>query len=163
MHLDRSKQLAMLNALAAVYPRYTTAVVDAEVTEEDLANLWYLKEQGLVDGALEMSLSQSYIFQGARITAKGLDFLADDGGISAILGTVTVRLHADSIKELLLTRIDSSSAPPEKKSWLKKQIETASSETIKKIVGSLLDQGVKRAPELLQWVEQAIQSAKSAA
>jgi hypothetical protein len=163
MHLDRSKQLAMLNALATVYPRYTTAVVDAQVTEEDLTNLWYLKEQGLVDCALELSLSQSYIFEGARITAKGLNFLADDGGISAILGTVTVRLHADSIKELLLTRIDSSSAPPEKKSWLKKQIETASSETIKKIVGSLLDQGVKRAPELLQWVEQAIQSAKSAA
>lgn len=152
----------MLNALAAVYPRYTTEIGNAEVSEADLANLWYLKEQGLVEGALEMSISQAYIFEGARITAKGLDFLADDGGISAILGTVTVRLHADSIKELLLTRIEASSAPAEKKSWLKTQIETASRETMKKIVGSLLDQGVKRAPELVQWVEHAIQAAKNA-
>jgi hypothetical protein len=153
----------MLNALAAVYPRHTTEVVDGEPTEDDLANLWYLKEQCLVDGGLNMSTTDAYIFEGARITAKGLDFLADDGGISAILGTVTVRLHADSIKELLLTRIESSNAPVEKKSWLKKQIETASSETIKKIVGSLLDQGVTRAPELLKWVENAIQAAKSSA
>ena len=153
----------MLNALAAVYPRHTTQIVNGEATEEDLANLWYLREQGLVEGALEISIGQAYIFQGAKITVKGLDFLADDGGIGAILGTVTVRLHADSIRELLLARIESSSAPAEKKSWLKKQIETASSETIKKIIDSLLDQGVKRAPELLQWVEQAIHAAKSAA
>lgn len=160
MHLDRNKQLAMLNALANVYPRYTTEVVHGKATEQDLANLWYLKEQGLVDGGLEMSLCQSYIFQGARITAKGLDFLADDGGISAILGTVTVRLHADSIKELLLARVAASDAPEEKKSWLKKQIQTASSQTMKKIIDSLLDQGMKRAPELVQWVEQAIQAEK---
>lgn len=153
----------MLNALAAEYPRYTINIFEGEPSEDDLANLWYLKEQGLVDGGLEMSITQAYLFDGARITAKGLDFLADDGGLSAILGTVTVRIHADSIRELLLARIDSSNAPAEKKSWLKKQVETASSETIKRIVDSLLDQGVKRAPELLEWVEQAIQAAKNAA
>ena len=84
MQLDRTKQLAMLQALATVYPRYTGDLGVDPVTEEELANLWYLKEQGLVEGALEMSISQSFIFQGAKITAKGLDFLADDGGISAI-------------------------------------------------------------------------------
>ena len=162
MHLDRSKQLAMLNSLANIYPRYTTKIFDAEVSEADLTNLWYLKEQGLVEGDLEMSITQAYIFGGVKITAKGLDFLADDGGISAILGTVVVRLHAESIKELLLTRIEASEAPAEKKSWLKQQIETASSETIQKIVGLILDQGVQQAPRLLQWMEQAIQVAKNA-
>lgn len=162
MHLDRSKQLAMLNSLANIYPRYTTKIFDAEVSEADLTNLWYLKEQGLVEGDLEMSITQAYIFGGVKITAKGLDFLADDGGISAILGTVVVRLHAESIKELLLTRIEASDAPTEKKSWLKQQIETASSETIQKIVGLILDQGVQQAPRLLQWMEQAIQVAKNA-
>lgn len=151
----------MLNVLAGIYPRYTTSIVNGEPTEDDLANLWYLREQGLVEGALDLSLTQAYIFEGARITAKGLDFLADDGGIGAILGTVTVRLHADTIKELLLVRIESSSVPQEKKSWLKRQIETASAETIKKIVGSLLDEGVKRAPNLVQWVEQALQATNS--
>ena len=157
MHLDRTKQLAILNALAAVYPRYTTGVVEGTPTEEDLANLWYLKEQCLIEGPLDMSLSQSYVFQGAKITAKGLDFLADDGGITAILGTVTVRIHADSIKELLLARVESSAAPTEKKSWLKKQIQVASGETIKKLVNSLFDQGLKHAPDAVRWIEQAFE------
>lgn len=95
MHLDRSKQLAMLNSLANVYPRYTKKILDAEVSESDLKNLWYLKEQGLVEGALEMSITQAYILGGVKISVKELDFLADDGGISAILGTVVVRLHAE--------------------------------------------------------------------
>lgn len=157
MHLDRTKQLAVLNALAAVYPRYTTGVVEGAPTEEDLANLWYLKEQCLIEGPLEMSLSQSYVFQGAKITAKGLDFLADDGGITAILGTVTVRIHADSIKELLLARVESSAAPAEKKSWLRKQIQVASGETMKKLVNSLFDQGLKHAPDTVRWIEQAFE------
>jgi hypothetical protein len=159
MQLDRSKQLAVLQALAQIYPRYTTEVFGGEPSEDDLANLWYLKEQGLVEGSLSLTLGQAVIFQGAKITAQGLDFLADDGGISAILGTVTVRLHADSIKELLLAKVESSSAPAEKKSWLKKQLDTASSETIKKIVGTVLDEGVKHAPDLLRLIEQAVKSA----
>lgn len=159
MQLDRTKQLAMLEALAAVYPRYTGDLGVDPVTEEELANLWYLKEQGLVEGALEMSISQSFIFQGAKITAKGLDFLADDGGISAILGTLTVRLHADTIRDLLLARIDASDAPADKKSWLRKQLDLASTETIKKIVGSVVDEGIKRAPDLIQLVERVTQNA----
>ena len=155
MQLDRARQLSMLQALATVYPRYTADLGTGKPDEEDLANLWYLKEQGLVEGPLEMSLSQSFIFQGAKVTAKGIDFLADDGGISAILGTVTVKLHADTIKELLLSRVESSGASPEKKSWLKKQLETASNETIKRIVSAVLDEGVKHAPDLIRLVEQA--------
>ena len=158
MQLDRTKQLAMLQALAAVYPRYTADLGVDSVTEEELANLWYLKEQGLVDGGLDMSISQAFIFEGAKITAKGIDFLADDGGISAILGTLTVRLHADTIRDLLLARIDASDASPDKKSWLRKQLDLASAETIKKIVGTVVDEGIKRAPDLVQLIERVTQN-----
>lgn len=159
MKLDRARQLEMLQALADVYPGYTVDLGNGKPNKEDLENLWYLKEQNLIEGALEMSIEQSFIFQGVRITAKGVDFLADDGGVSAILGTVTVKLHADTIKELMLARVENSSVSSEKKSWLKKQLETASSETIKKIVGAVLDEGFKHAPDLIRLVEQAARSA----
>ncbi|WP_313311670.1 hypothetical protein [Pulveribacter sp.] len=159
MKLDRARQLEMLQALADVYPRYTVDLGNGKPNKEDLENLWYLKEQNLIEGALEMSIEQSFIFQGVRITAKGVDFLADDGGVSAILGTVTVKLHADTIKELMLARVENSSVSSEKKSWLKKQLEIASSETIKKIVGAVLDEGFKHAPDLIRLVEQAARSA----
>lgn len=159
MHINRTKQLQILQALADVYPRYTIDIGTHDPEDDDLTNLWYLKEQGLVEGPFEMSLDQSFIFQGAKITAKGIDFLADDGGISAILGTVTVRLHADSIKELLLAKIESSATPTEKKSWLRKQLDTASSESIKKIIGAVLDEGIKHAPDLIRIIEQATKQA----
>lgn len=158
MNLDRVKQLEFLKALAAVYPRYAADFWGGEPSEEDLANLWYLKEQELVDGDLEMSLGQSFIFGGAKITAKGLDFLADDGGISAILNTVTVKIHPDTLRELLVSKFEKYSVPPDKKSWLKRQIETASNETIKKILGAVLDEGVKHVPDLINLVTQAAKS-----
>lgn len=159
MKLDRARQLEILNALSEIYPKYADGRSFEELKNEDVANIWYLKEQGLIEGGIDMSISQSLIFQSAKITARGMDFLADDGGISAILGTVTVRLHADTIKDLLLSKIEASTAPAEKKSWLKKQLDIASSETIKKIIGSLLDEGVKHAPDIIRLVEQAAHNA----
>ena len=64
MKLDRARQLEMLQALADVYPRYTVDLGNGKPNEEDLENLWYLKEQNLIEGALEMSIEQSFIFQG---------------------------------------------------------------------------------------------------
>ena len=43
----------------------------------------------------------------------------DDGGLSAILGVVTVKLHSDTIQALLNTKIDQADIPPEEKSKLK--------------------------------------------
>lgn len=148
----------MLEALADVYPRLTGHIGVDFTDDDNLANLWYLKEQGLVEGKFEMAMDQTFVFQGVRITAKGMDFLADDGGVSAILGTVTVRVHPDSIKDLLLAKVEASSAPPEKKTWLKKQLETATNESIKKILNALLDEGIKHAPDLLRLIEQAAKS-----
>ena len=36
----------------------------------------------------------------------GIDFLTDDGGLSAILGVVTVKLHSDTIQALIAAKID---------------------------------------------------------
>ena len=43
------------------------------------------------------------------ITAKGIDFMMQDGGLSAILNTKIVKLHPDTIRDLLQNRIQASS------------------------------------------------------
>jgi hypothetical protein len=45
-------------------------------------NLFYLEERGLVEGSHEHGRGSPFVL--ARITAEGLDFLQDDGGIDAI-------------------------------------------------------------------------------
>jgi hypothetical protein len=158
MHIDRARQKEILEILANVYPSYTTDCVRQSEQTEDLKIIWYLREYELVEGALDHALSGSIIFQGAKITAKGLDFLADDGGLSSILGTVVVKLHADTLRELILSRVNDSLLPDSEKSWFKKTIETMSSESLKTLTKSLVEKGIEHAPNLLQLAKTAAQS-----
>jgi len=153
--LDRSRQKSMLEDLAACYPNHSATVI-VEDDMNDIANLYYLREHGLIEASLDRTLSGAFVFGGASITAKGLDFLADDGGLSSILGTVTVKLHADSIKELIASRIDSSDLPDVEKSWLKEQIDMMSSESLKTITKALVEQGLSKIPDLFVWIRSII-------
>ena len=51
------------------------------------------------------------------ITAKGLDFLEDDGGLSAILGAITVKLDPDDLRALIAARIEESDLPTRTKGF----------------------------------------------
>lgn len=153
MQLNRERQREMLEKLATIYPSYSTDCI-AQDSESDLANLYYLQEHGLVNAALDRTLSGAFIFSGAIITAKGLDFLADDGGLSAILGTVTVKLHAETIRDLLLSKVENSNEPDAKKSWLKSQISSLSGEALKTITNSLVQKGLDNIPDLVVWAQQ---------
>jgi hypothetical protein len=72
------------------------------------ANLTYLQGHGLCEPLLSQGVDGHFSWGGAKITPQGLDFLEDDGGLSAILRTVTVKLHAETLTELLSARIDAA-------------------------------------------------------
>lgn len=131
--LDRTLQREFLSELYKVYPdsidyqyyinaaiAQTNGVIEAEEDDgvsfvlKQSANLQYLAEHGLVSFDDKTLISAT-----VKITAKGIDFLTDDGGLSAILGVVTVKLHSDTIQALLNTKIDQADIPPEEKSKLK--------------------------------------------
>mgnify|MGYP001737054235 FL=1 len=129
--LDRNLQHEFLSELYKVYPdsitydyyinaaiAQTSGVIEAEEDAsfvlKQSANLQYLAEHGLV-----VFNDKTRINATVKITAKGIDFLMDDGGLSAILGVVTVKLHSDTIQALLNTKIDQADIPPEEKSKLK--------------------------------------------
>ena len=158
MKLSRDRQREILEELAKVYPRFTTDVVRPDFEEDDLTNIWYLREHELIAGSLDFSLSGAFIFQGAKITAKGIDFLADDGGLAAILGTVTVRLHADTVRELLLAKVEKSALIAPEKAKLRKHLETMSNEALKSVTKTLVEQGLQKIPDLIQLIQVAAQS-----
>lgn len=87
MTLNRELQFKILNALADTYPDSLLVSSLPQFNEERvyMANLFYLKEHGLIDGGdiREPGLCRSMV--DAQITCKGLDFLANDGGVSALL------------------------------------------------------------------------------
>ncbi|MBW3933226.1 hypothetical protein [Neisseria meningitidis] len=132
--LDRNLQHEILKELNNIYPdsktyEYWIDATIAQVTgvietvgEAELyiakrsANLRYLAEHGLVV-CNDKNLSAT-----VKITAKGIDFLSDDGGLSAILGVVTVKLHSDTIQALIAAKIDQAEISDSEKSWLKKEL-----------------------------------------
>ena len=160
MKLDRKLQRDILGTLRDTYPRpeqsklFNTAGCDSERDEQIVANLIYLEEHGLVRSGVEFSLTGSVIYQGgATITAAGLDFLEDDGGLTAILGTVTVKLHADTIRDLMLAKVEDSHLPAAEKSALRKAISTLSGEALKEVAKKLVAAGIENAPDAIEAIK----------
>lgn len=151
MNIDRNRQKTILEILANCYPDYSNDVLRSEYRKQDIANLYYLQEHGLIDASLDRTLDGGYSFQKAVITAKGLDFLANDGGLSAILGIVTIKIHPETIKELIQQHISESNLSTEHQNWINSKISTMSEEATKTITKSLVQQGLAKIPDLYKW------------
>jgi len=153
--IDRALQKELLEQLAASYPERNREILKNDDADEKkkITNLLYLQEHELVDAGLKQSLSGDYGFFGSKITAKGLDFLADDGGLTAVLGLVTVKLHADTIRDLLESKISTSTLPLEEKKRLSKNLGAIGSEALKVITKNLVEKGIESLPNAAHWLQ----------
>lgn len=158
--IDRALQLDLLNRLAAGYPR---TVSTQEWLRENVAvncNLHYLSEHGLIDGSVSQEIGGSNRFLTARINAKGLDFLADDGGLSAILGVVTVKVHEDTIRQILLQRVGAADLPAAERASLMESIRSLPGKALGTLTEKLMENGVDRLiaelPRLYTLLSQAV-------
>lgn len=158
MKLDRDLQLTMLRAMADTYPEPIRHLAGIEGVDTAMfaANLHYLCEHGLADAKWSRTLNSPARPSGARITAAGMDFLADDGGLSAILGVVTIRLHEDTIKALLVERIEKSGAPASVRSKLVDQIKALPAEATKSLTLEAIKAGLTNVPEFITWLHAAL-------
>lgn len=153
MKLDRDLQKRILRACADHYPRSLPMEQwNSEFDELDeqllAANLVYLHQHALMEKTVQMGLSGDIVFNlaGMRCTEAGMDFIADDGGLSAILGTVTIKIHEDTLRDLLERKILESDTAPEEKNRLVRGLKGLSAEAIKHLTLKLLDEGLERLP-----------------
>lgn len=160
--LNRSVQRGLLETLAAYYPEsadnHQIQAVFSEPENQLNVNLVYLEEHGPIAARRYSSDDVECPFPAiAKITAKGLDFLADDGGLSAILGTVTVRFHDDTIRQLLIEKVEEDSdADHSMKSELKKAIRALPAESLKQISAKSVEHGIRSLPSAIQYISQFI-------
>lgn len=151
--LDRALQRRILERLREHYPE--RAIILGEVSAPDdavVANLSYLEEHGLCESGLSWGLDGSCVVTPARITARGLDFLEDDGGLSAILGTVTIRIEAETLRNLLSARVDESDLPAAEKSRIKAHLAALSEAALKSATAELTKLGLAHLPNAIQWL-----------
>ena len=171
--LDRALQRRILEALAALYPEGTYDLPQAvspadggEAPDERrvLVNTQYLAEHGLLESGFARRGTlgdDSFMAMGEhRITAKGLDLLADDGGLGAVLGTVTVRLDAAQWAELLARKVEAAPGLSHAdRSSIAATLRSLPAKAIGTVFEKLLDWAVDHSqdalPLLRMWLSQA--------
>lgn len=151
MKLDRELQLEILNSLAAEYPSWLTSESPSAEFE---ANCWYLFEHGLVELGLTTKKDR-HTTKRCKITAAGMDFMADDGGLGSILGVVEVRLHADTVIALIGSRIDDSDLPSEQKGAIKSRLSDLPKHALHHLTSRLIDLALDQGPASIALIQKA--------
>lgn len=157
MVIDRALQRSMLEKLAAAFPEQVNAEDLCADTEVGTRNLLYLEGHGLVRNTTSRTTGGIYV-AASEITHLGIDFLQDDGGLSAILGTVTVKLHADTLRELLEARITAADLPPAEKKRLIDHLRALPAEALKHVTKRLIDLALERMPDAVPLLQRLLDS-----
>lgn len=151
---SRDIQNAILKDLYEVYPtaKKITDIAESIKHPADVVskNVKYLEMSKLIymwNGMLENQLSEF-----PALNNKGIDFLKQDGGLSAILNVQIVKLHSDTVndlKNLLLHKLEQSEIPEEQKKKLLSKLNEYGDEATKHLLTKLLDAGIEKLPTLL--------------
>lgn len=157
MYLDRELQLAILKELREVYPRRTAVrnLTPFENTAQFKGNLSYLKQHELVTRSISTRLigkNKSRRVHTAAITAKGLDFLEGDGGISAVLGKVVVKFDTDDLATIMQV-VEQSKGTDEEKAQFKTILKSLPEDGLKTVYTRLLNLAVDNLPTALRSIE----------
>lgn len=159
---DRDLQRKMLSVLIEAYPTspseidYDPGIIDEVDNLKLLANLWYLEEHRLIKTATSNAVIEAddarWFFDSAKVTCKGIDFMLDDNGLSAILNVQTFRLHHESIAALE-DIIAVANIPEDQKRGLKAALRELPSDTIKHLMNELVSKALVAAPAALPIIQ----------
>ncbi|CAN7418941.1 hypothetical protein LJR232_002569 [Aquipseudomonas alcaligenes] len=159
MKVERSVQKALLERLNDANPN---AVGSSELMDliDDMKQLTacclYLHEHGLVRATITDYLSGGSELASVKITARGTDFIRKDGGLSAILGVVTINFHEEVIRHLVEDRILQAGLPEIEKHGVLEALKRAPGDSIKHLTTRLLDAGLENLPRAIQLVQTCI-------
>ena len=154
-YLNRDMQNAILEEVAKVYPEWLHVKYSQYIDDPSyIKNGFYLEEHRLVE-LRELTAESRQFFQ-IKITAEGLDFIEEDGGLSAILNVVTVKFDVDTVKQMMLECLDENNISSEERGVLEEALSIASEETLKEIFQGLIQQGLKSIPNIIGYLSNAI-------
>ena len=164
MLLDREMQLEILQELSDIYPnsmdlskKYPKG---SEFAAKYVANLAYLQDHGLIShrSVLVSDTHGDYSSQASAgaITHRGIDFLADDGGLSAILGVVTIKFETEQFRSLIESLVLASNLPSDQKQSMIDAIKELPAESVKHIAGRLMDSSWDNFDSLMSMIQNFI-------
>ena len=154
---NRAREREILFRLAEAHPKAIISNTEDEKPFFSLAGykseLFYLAGHNLIEIKHDHYLDGDIVVYSAKITSQGIDFIKDDGGIAAILGTITVKIHGDSIKEIIIKKIESSDLDQTYKQRLISRLQMLPVDSIIPLTMNLVSSAACNLPELIQTLQ----------
>lgn len=128
---------------------------DGSIPEDVFHDLKYLSDHGLcrVEYLEQHNDMRWHWAEPVRITAAGLDWLSEDGGLTAEKRTITIQFDEDQFKALLIAKVDEADASEEDKSKLKEAISKGSTVVLQAALTEVTKAGIAFLPHGFQWLQ----------
>ncbi|PNY71513.1 hypothetical protein C1750_14800 [Stenotrophomonas pavanii] len=154
-NINRDRLLHILKLAEAANPKHLDlfAALGKDAIDDAVPEIQHLKAHGLLDVHLARLLNGEFAIGPAVITAAGLDYLAEDGGLTRELGVVTIKLHEHQLHQLIELQIHRSELPQTQKQRLLDQLRQLPAETTKHLAMQLVDAGLKNWPLALPLLQ----------
>lgn len=159
---DRLLQREMLTILINAYPGspndfdYDPGIIDDVDHFKLAANLIYLAQHQLIQIVMPKSELEPedwrWMFDSAKATCKGVDFMLNDGGLTAILNIQTFNIHRDTITALE-DIISLSNLPEPEKAGIVSKLQQLPSTAIEHLTKELLVKGALNLPAALPLIQ----------
>lgn len=161
MRLNRELQLTLLTAICNAYPNELNSSQNTDALdfrcEEVAKNLVYLEQHGLLELKATKYQGGEFTIHWATATHKGMDFMEADGGLSAILNTMVVKLHPDTVQELLSAKVMASDLPQSEKLKLLDALKKIPARALERLTDEALDRAINLAPDAIQWISKVLE------
>ena len=149
----RASQIAVLELLADISPKRMTrkdfaklcAIFDNDENKL-VANLIYLAEHEFIHAG-DLSCGQIDI-SSLRIARYGIDLIMGDDGLASVKNTISVRFHAEALKEME-NIIRAKCEDPKQRQSLLEKLQGLSREGLKVLYAKALELGLEEAWRLL--------------
>lgn len=154
---SRELQERILKKCIDAYPKYTVySQFLQEFTdfgEEMLSvNITYLAEHRLIEIRGRTSDDPYHFLDNMRATVSGVDFILNDGGLTAILNVQTIRVHRDTITALE-DIIALSNLPEPEKAGIVSKLQQLPSAAIEHLTKELVVKGALSLPAALPLIQ----------
>jgi len=140
MEFDRELQHNVLRALAEVYPDslLVSSLPGFSNDRKFMGTLFYLQEHGLIAGGDIREPGQCRSMVDTQITKSGLDFLADDGGLQAMLGRFRVKFDSTELVTLVGDSLQKGDVSDSRRKDILASLESLKPEDLKSVIKKLL-------------------------
>ena len=161
---NRELQNHILTVCIASYPHHTSwnqydpesfpGLMDDHILA---ANIYYLSERGLISVSPQRTDDPYSLFENIRATADGRDFMMGDEGLKSVLDIRTIKIHSDTMTQLI-DIISSSNIPEEEKRGILSKLQELPASAITHLTNELTVKAALALPGALQLIQKYLQN-----